>query len=88
MAIGGGGFWQGGLSTGNNTSVRLGMFNATGSGSVTFSVAAAAALMVVTLNALFNVSTTGSFQVLAAASATTSPLGIQRGSYIRAYKIA
>jgi len=82
-----GGFWQGGLSTGNNTSVRLGMFNDTGSGSVTFSVAAAAGVMPIILNALFLASAGGTFQVQAAASVTTSPLIIKAGSYIRAYKL-
>jgi hypothetical protein len=83
----GGGFWQGALSIGNNASVRLGVFNETGSGSVTFSIAAAANVMPIKLDAVFHTSATGTFQVQAAASVNTSPLLIKAGSYIRAYKI-
>lgn len=82
------GFWQGGISVGNNTSVRLGVFNDTGSNSVTLSIAAAVGTFPITLEGLFVVSVGGTLQVMAAVSSGAAPIEIKPGSYIKAYKLA
>jgi hypothetical protein len=81
------GVWKGAISIGNNTSVRNGVFNHTASGSVTYSIAAAAAILPIMFDGLFHASATGSFQIQAAVSASGSPIEIRAGSYIKAYKI-
>jgi hypothetical protein len=67
---------------------NFGVFNENGSGSILVSSASVpAGTMPLWLRAVFNVSTAGTIQLQARVSATTAPVNIFVGSFIKAFKI-
>lgn len=68
---------------------QIAYFDETASGSILYSVTPATTTThIIFVNALFQISTTaGTIQLQARTSVTTSPINIQKGSFLRAYKI-
>ena len=82
------GIFKGGTTISQVTSVVVGQFNEDSSNSMTFSIAVSTvSTMIANVDGIFAISTAGTIQVIARVSATTQPVNIQAGSYLRAYKI-
>ncbi len=84
---------DGNISVGNTglsvTGGNAAFFDGAASGSAILSIVpASTSTFAVYIDGLFQVSTTaGTIQIQARTSATTQPINIQRGSYLRAYKL-
>ena len=83
-----GGLWRGNASVGQSVQT-VASFNEDASNSIVLSVVAGTALstLVARVEAMFQTSTAGQIIVRTRVSATTSPVTILRGSYLRTYKI-
>lgn len=83
-----GGITGGGGGHGQITSVLQGTFDYNASDSIVFSaILSAASTYVVNIDAMLNVSTAGTFQAQMRTSATTQPVNVFPGSFLRAFRI-
>lgn len=83
-----GGITGGGGGHGQLTSVVQGTFDYNASDSIVYSVLlSAASTFVVEIDAMLNVSTAGTFQAQMRTSATTQPVNVFPGSFLRAFRI-
>lgn len=83
-----GGVTGGGGGHGQITSVLQGTFDWDASDSIVYSaILSAASTFVVNIDAMLNVSAAGTFQVQMRTSATTQPVNVFPGSFLRAFRI-
>ncbi|MGH7273685.1 MAG: hypothetical protein ACREIQ_04425, partial [Nitrospiria bacterium] len=79
---------RGGTTVSNVVSVVQAQFQEDSSTSMIWSAAiSTVSTLAVIVDALFAVSTAGTIQALARVSATTQPINVQPGSFLRAYKV-